>query len=96
MDGAPGSLKVPASWTWLPSEIALTAQQLRVWRQRVQELGETEVEQLHLAQVGQHDVRGLDVAVQDAVAMGGGQTVRKAKRNLHEQRQIERQKTAEL
>jgi hypothetical protein len=55
----------------------------RRWRHRrggsdgaaVAQLGQAEVEHLHAARLGDHHVRRLDVAVQDALVVGGGQRV---------------------
>ncbi len=50
----------------------------------VDDAGEPEVEQLDTAVVGQDRVGRLDVAVEDAAAMGGGEPAREVERDLED------------
>jgi hypothetical protein len=60
---------------------------VRVPRRR--EAGEAEVEHLHETALGQHDVAGLDVPVDDAVLVRVGEGLRHLPRNGHQGRRLQ-------
>src|SRR5262249_13286295 len=60
------------------------SRRLRQRRPRIEELGDTEVEELDLAVIGEHRVARLEIAVQDATLMRGREAAREPQGELRE------------